>query len=329
MTETPTNQDSEEFYPEFHIVRRGYDPEQVEQVLDDLYSTLERTVREAEDKTTALRSAERARNELKDALTGAERRIAELERHPSDPANPSFESLGVSVAQILHAATAEAAEIRRRAHDEAQALHDESEATAVTSRVETDHYATDTRSRADAEAHKIVAQARAEAERLLTDARARHESQERAAVEAYEQRIASLTTRIDALAAELAHARGRAQVEADTAVAEAQAKAQAIVEEARQYRSKAHAEITSVHERIVAAMTAANLPVPESTLPVRQPRKSEHQSETHHVAAPLPDRVGADETPSEAAQHREAEPDHPDDSAADEPVTASRSGAHR
>ena len=39
MTDAPNTPD-EEYYPEFRTVRRGYDPDEVEQVLDELYTSL-------------------------------------------------------------------------------------------------------------------------------------------------------------------------------------------------------------------------------------------------------------------------------------------------
>jgi cell division septum initiation protein DivIVA len=334
MTRSEGGSESDEFYPEFLIVRRGYDPEQVEQVLDDLYATLDQAVRDGQETASALRRAETARHELEDSLARAERRIAELEARSSDPAEPSLENVGGSVTQILHAATAEAAEIRRRAHDEAQTLHDESEAAALTSRVETEHYATDVRTRADEEARTLVTQARAEAERLLTDAQARRESQERAAVEAHHQRIVSLSTRIDALTAELDEAQRRAQVEADEILADAQARARRMVEEARQQRARAHDEVASAHSRIMAALTAAGLPVPERVIPVREPGAVVQEPEDARPRAsrgrPTPDpdpRRGDLETP-------DSDPEMPHsgqraDTVVDEPARAARSSALR
>ena len=73
MTETPDTDASEEYYPEFRTVRRGYDPDQVEQVLDDLYASLNDAVRDAEHQAAALRSAQRSQEELKQDLADAER----------------------------------------------------------------------------------------------------------------------------------------------------------------------------------------------------------------------------------------------------------------
>ena len=39
MTDIP-NTPAEEYYPEFRTVRRGYDPDEVEHVLDELYTSL-------------------------------------------------------------------------------------------------------------------------------------------------------------------------------------------------------------------------------------------------------------------------------------------------
>ena len=136
MTDAPNDapdDSDEEYFPEFRTVRRGYDPEQVEEVLDELYTSLSDAVRDAEEQAARLQSAERAREELAAALAEAKHRITELEKRPA-AGGASFESLGSRIGDMLAAAAAEAAEITRRAHEEAQALHDESEATAVTTR---------------------------------------------------------------------------------------------------------------------------------------------------------------------------------------------------
>ena len=70
--------------------------------------------------------------ELRAALADAQRRIAEIESRPGTGRDASFETVGSRVSEILGAAAAEAAEITRRAHEKAQTLHDEAEATSVT-----------------------------------------------------------------------------------------------------------------------------------------------------------------------------------------------------
>jgi cell division septum initiation protein DivIVA len=276
MTETPDTPGSEEYYPEFRTVRRGYDPDEVEQVLDDLYASLNDAVRDVERQAAAVRAAERSQEELKRDLADAERRIAELQRHPAGGSAPSFENLGSRIGEILQAATAEAAEITRRAREEAQAIHNESEANVVTSRAEVDHYATDIRSQADHEAHEVTARARAEAGRILDDARILREAQQRADLEAYERlaaelaerrnraevefaneaaahqrRLAALSARVDAVTDELSQEREHAQAEAA-----------ALIEEARRYRAKVRAQIRATREQLHSVMSSAGLPVP-------------------------------------------------------------------
>src|SRR6478735_7609517 len=194
MTDLPNTPD-EEYFPEFRTVRRGYDPEEVERVLDELYTALNDAAREVAEQTAKARSAERVQEELRAALADAQRRIAEIESRPGTGRDSSFETVGSRVSEILGAAAAEAAEITRRAHEKAQILHDEAEATSVTSRAEADHYASDVRERAEREALAITATARTEAERILADARALRQSQQRADTEAYERVAAELADR--------------------------------------------------------------------------------------------------------------------------------------
>lgn len=266
MTDVKNDADADpgEFYPEFHTVRRGYDPDEVEQVLDDLYTSLNDAVGVAEARATATATLRAEQQELKDALASAQRRIAELESHPAGGGEASFQSLGARISEILEAATAEAAEITRRATADAQALHDESEASAVTTRAETDHYASDTRVRAEREAGQITEQARSEAAQILDEARVLREHQERADAEAFEKlsselaerqakaeadfadetaaherRIAALSARLDGLTEELAQARGVAQAEIDDLLALATVEAATMTEEAHRLREEA------------------------------------------------------------------------------------------
>ena len=45
MTDVPNTPD-EEYFPEFRTVRRGYDPDEVERVLDELYTALNDAARD-------------------------------------------------------------------------------------------------------------------------------------------------------------------------------------------------------------------------------------------------------------------------------------------
>jgi cell division septum initiation protein DivIVA len=347
MTDTPDSAPSEDYYPEFRTVRRGYDPDQVEQVLDDLYASLGDAARLAEQHATELRSAETARAKLTEALADAERRITELERHSGEGASPSFETLGSKIGEVLQAATAEAAEITRRAREEAQAIRNESEANAVTSRAEIDHYATDVRTQADDEANELVARARTEAERILADARTMREAQQRADLDAYERlagemaerrtraetefaneaaahqrQLLALTARVDTLTDELSHERERATAEAEKLVAEARTEASTMIDEARRYRAKVGDQIGSAREQLLEVMSSVGMTVPApSELPddhadadeqVDQPPDDadDHTDEAGQVPASGDDPAdhGADDTAAGTVEDR---PSHP------------------
>ncbi len=252
MTDAPNTPD-EEYFPEFRTVRRGYDPDEVERVLDELYTALNDAAREVAEQTAKARSAERVQEELRAALADARRRITEIESRPGSGRDSSFETVGSRVSEILGAAATEAAEITRRAHEKAQVLHDEAEATSVTSRAEADHYASDARERAEREALAITATARTEAERILADARALRESQER--------RLASLRAEIDAATEELDTVRERASAQMDLLLTDARADATAIRDEAvrirdeaLEHRARVRAQLAEIRERLARAL---------------------------------------------------------------------------
>jgi cell division septum initiation protein DivIVA len=151
----------EEYYPEFRTVRRGYDPDEVEQVLDDLYASLSDAVRDAEDHARRRVAAERDLVALRTALAQVQRRVAELESRPVADAEP-FEGVGARVGAILRAAAAEASEIVRRAEEQAEAVTREAE--RLTAEL------AERRKQVDAEIEQLRNDARAEAASLRSEA---------------------------------------------------------------------------------------------------------------------------------------------------------------
>src|SRR4051794_17059240 len=109
-----SNDEDQEYYPEFRTVRRGYDPDEVEGVLDDLYASLNDAVREADAHAARLNAARTEQQQLEVALAVAQRRITELERGPAG-GSIAVANIGSRVDDILSAAAVEAAEISRRA----------------------------------------------------------------------------------------------------------------------------------------------------------------------------------------------------------------------
>src|SRR6478609_2442437 len=269
MTDAPNDPD-EEYYPEFRTIRRGYDPDEVEQVLDELYTSLNDATRQAEERADQVRAAERGQDELRAALSDAQRRIAELESRPAG-GDASYERVGSRVSEILGAAAAEAAEITRRAHDKAQALHDESEASSVTSRAEANHYASDIRERAGREALGITGNAREEADRILAEARGLREARQRA------------SARMDVL---LADARADATAIRDEATR--------IRDEALEHRARVRAQLAEVRERLARVLApggepAESAPSTDATQVAHPPAPAESAESTREAAVSDPD----------------------------------------
>lgn len=330
MTDGPTSED-EEYYPEFRTVRRGYDPDQVEQVLDDLYSSLNDAAADLEQRAVRERAAEAERRRLEAALAAAERRLVESGDRVAPAADPIGE-LGARVSTILSAAEAEARATTRRAQDQAQALHDEAEAASVAQRVEADHYASDVRDRAEQQALELTTAARAEAEELQSQAITQRKAQEWADAETHQRLTAELEERktnaeneflasaaahdlelrsikaeIEAAAAELADVRSRSAAEMERLLADARtqaatvrAAADDVLEAALRQRARVRAQLADVRERLARVLAA------DSETPARRRFGAEVVGSTLSSAPPgaaLEDEPGS-ERPVDSPGHR-------------------------
>ena len=329
-TDGPTSED-EEYYPEFRTVRRGYDPDQVEQVLDDLYSSLNDAAADLEQRAVRERAAEAERRKLEAALAAAERRLVESADRVAPAADPIGE-LGARVSAILSAAAVEARETTRRAQEQAQALHDEAKAASVTQRAEADHYASDVRERAEQQAVAITAAARAEADALQSQASTRREAQERADAEALQRLTAELEERkanaekefvasvaahdlelrnikaeIDAATAELADVRSRSAAEMERLLADARtqaatvrAEAEDVLRAALQQRARVRAQLADVRERLTRVLAA------DSETPARPRFAAEAVGSTLSSVRPgaAPEDEPGSELPVDSPRHR-------------------------
>jgi DivIVA domain-containing protein len=124
----------------FKTVMRGYDPAEVDRRLEELAAEV------------------KAVTQQRDGLSA---RVQELHDAASSPAEPpSYEHLGERVGQILSLADTEAAVMRDRAREEAEAHRSGVHADAAAVREDADHYATKTRAEAEAAAARIVEDAR-------------------------------------------------------------------------------------------------------------------------------------------------------------------------
>lgn len=145
MTNTPDTAREQ-----FEIVRRGYEPQQV----DRRIASLARDLQAARQRTTEL-----------------ERRVEELHAQSSSDAQaadaPAFAGLGARIEQMLSLADDEATELRNKAVAEAEQHRGLTEQAATKVRSEAERFAKERRSEAEAEAARVLEDARRQADQLM------------------------------------------------------------------------------------------------------------------------------------------------------------------
>lgn len=159
MSHTTTHQ-------QFEIVRRGYEPTQVDRRIAGLVSELENTRRHTAELERRVEELHLQSSELQEQAGGV----------------PGYAGLGARIEQILGLAEEEAKELRAAAIEEAQQHRALSEQAADKLRAEAERYAQERRSEADAEVARILEDARRQADELRDnterEAKARREDAE-------------------------------------------------------------------------------------------------------------------------------------------------------
>jgi cell division septum initiation protein DivIVA len=247
---------------QFEIVRRGYDPRQVDHRFAELARELDSTGRRAAE---------------------LERRVEELHLQSQEPpargdgAAPLYAGLGVRVEQILALAEEEARELRAAALEDAEQHRALTEQDAATLRAEAERYAQERRSESDAEAARVLEEARRQADKLRDeterDTKARREEAEalfernraKAAQAAAdfettlahrrEQSERDFTEQMRSNEARLAAVQQRAEqlrLEAEKLRADADRKSTRLIDEARRQADDVVAEAKATAERIRA-----------------------------------------------------------------------------
>lgn len=242
---------------QFEIVRRGYEPQQV----DRRISALARDLQAARQRTAEL-----------------ERRVEELHVHSQQetPADaPAYAGLGARIEQMLGLADEETKELRAAALEETEQHRALSEQAADKVRAEAERYAQERRSEADAEAARVLEDARRQSDQLRDsterDAKTRREEAEalfesnraKAAQSAadFETTLAhrrdqaehDYTAQLKANEAQLAAVSQRAEqlrLEAEKLRADADRKSRRTLDEAQRQAEEVVAEAKVVAERI-------------------------------------------------------------------------------
>ncbi|MFN8194089.1 MAG: hypothetical protein U0R80_07380 [Nocardioidaceae bacterium] len=258
----------------FRLVRRGYEPTEVDQRITDLMKQAGTSQQRIVELTSRVRE-----------LEAAQRLAADSAATPH--AAPTFADLGARVGQILALAEEEAAEIRSSAKSDFEDRLREAEQSAEKVRAEADAYATQRRADADEEAGSVVgkahqradelheetkrdsearrgeaealyeaqqakaAQAAADFETTLAERRDRVEKEFAAQFEATRGQLAEAQAHLEETRNEAQRIRGDAETGARRQVEDAQQEAASIVEQAR-----AHADrIAAESDRALAAAT--------------------------------------------------------------------------
>jgi len=145
----------------FEVVRRGYEPTQVDRHVAGLQRELENHRRRADE---------------------AERRVQELHTQSPEEQKPAYAGLGARIEQILGLADEEAQQVRQAAVEEAAQHRSLTEQDAGKIRKDAERYAEERRADADTEAQRIVQEAKRAADTLRDeserDAKARREEAE-------------------------------------------------------------------------------------------------------------------------------------------------------
>lgn len=288
--------------PTFRTVLRGYEPAQVDAEISALTKALEGARVDLGRLTVQLNDARQGQAALERRVVAAETRVAEAVRASESVAVPTYAGLGERVGRILTLADEEADELRRSAHEEAQALVALATEQADQTAAKANRYSVETRSAADADAEAIVTSARRwaedtveEAERAATARREEGEAifqaQRSAAIEAaadFERTMAERRDRADAeFAQQLSERQEQLRVadenvraaenEALRIVADAQSQAEAVREqavrdgEALVAAAREHAEQVRLDgERELAAITQRRDAITAQLANVRQ-----------------------------------------------------------
>ena len=224
--------------PEFAIVLRGYDRIQVDSYLEQLRAWIERERIRFETTKQHYATAYREVNRLRD-------RVAELERVVEDRATPSFETLGVEVAQMFRKAGETAEELRRQGRKEADAVLAEAQANAAALVRTAEERAAEITREAERdrdEAESLLARLRTEADAVGDEIRAQAEAEAATVLADAHDRSAVLVSD-----AEQAVENGRR--EAERVVAEAEETRRATVLRMEAQRSEVEAQITQLKEK--------------------------------------------------------------------------------
>lgn len=247
--------------PDFLIVMRGYDRNQVDTYFGQVRAQFDRAlehIRSLEEQIGDLKAdQERAQQRLAEQTQELAKITTSAQEQPAAPAKPakagsddlaaSFAEVGVRVGAVLQAAEEEARKVREQAHNQAAAIaqeaHQQAEQTRLDELAKTEEQVQQVRAQADEqinalrEEHERVVAARLEeldhqAEQIMVDARHHAAQATQAAAEAEQQREQTLAQMREQSTEMIESAQRRAAEQADQIVNQAEQEHERLIREA-------------------------------------------------------------------------------------------------
>jgi len=248
---------------DFHLIRRGYDPSEVEQKMAEL--------------TSAASKAKTESDRLRDQLSLHQGRIVELETAATQRTDPTLTDIGDRSQRIFAMLDEEVSQIRANAIEQADKMIQSAQREATDTCQQADTYAATVRAQAEQDATQRLTDASATAEQVIASADEAAASKANEAQGAYDQQRVRIATMAADFEQWLADRRDQSETEFTARVKEQEAaisaaeQHRALIEtEAERYQQAQQAEADAI---LTEAQTQARQIVKEAGIQAEQVRR--------------------------------------------------------
>jgi len=249
--------------PEFHLIRRGYDPDEVNQKVAELVSTANKAKVESD--------------RLREQLNLHQGRIVELETAATQRTDPTLTDIGDRSQRIFAMLDEEVSQIRANAIDQTDRMLQSAQREATDTAQQADTYAATVRAQAEQDATQRLTDASSTAEQVIASADEASAAKAAEAQAAYDQQRVRIATMAADFEQWLADRRDQSETEFTARVKEQEAaisaaeQHRALIEtEAERYQQAQQAEADAV---LTEAQTQARQIVKEAGIQAEQVRR--------------------------------------------------------
>jgi len=249
--------------PDFHLIRRGYDPAEVEQKMAELTSTANKARVESD--------------RLREQLNLHQGRIVELETAATQHTDPTLTDIGDRSQRIFAMLDEEVSQIRANAIEQTDKMIQSAQREATDTCQQADTYAATVRAQAEQDATQRLTDASATAEEVIASADEAAAAKANEAQAAYDQQRVRIATMAADFEQWLADRRDQSETEFTARVKEQEAaisaaeQHRALIEtEAERYQQAQQAEADAV---LTEAQTQARQIVKEAGIQAEQVRR--------------------------------------------------------